>query len=88
MERAAIVDVFERDEKNFYLVVEPPTKIGEVESHLAKQSEEVRLFSPRTAGDLGVELLNGKTIEDVLRGAARVANTYRAAKSAEIAVQL
>jgi hypothetical protein len=80
VEQAAVVDVFERDEKNFYLVIEPPTKINEVESHLAAQHEEVRLFSAWTAGDLGVELLNGKTIEDVLRGAARVANTYRAKK--------
>jgi hypothetical protein len=88
VERAAIVDVFERDENNFYLVVEPPTKIGEVKRHLARQSEEVRLFNPRTAGDLGVELLNGKTIEDVLLGAARVMNTYRAVRPAEIDVQL
>lgn len=83
MERAAFVDVFERDENNYYLVVEPPTKIAEVEDYLALQSDEVRVFVPMAAGDLGIELLNGKTVEDVLRGVARVVNTYRALNAAE-----
>lgn len=88
MEQTASVDVFERDEKNLYLVVQPPTSIKSVENHLAAQADEVRVFAPQTAGDLGVELLNGKTIEDVLRGAAYVVNTFRAVKSAETDIQL
>lgn len=87
MLQTAFVDVFERDENNYYLVVEPPTKITELTNHLALQNEEVRVFVPQTAGDLGIELLNGKTVEDVLRGAARIVNTYRALKSAETDIQ-
>ena len=88
MEQAAIVDVFERgDKKRFYLTVEPRVAIEGVKRHLAAQQEEVELFDP-IAGDVGVNLLNGKSIEDVLKGAARIANTYPAVSPAQADIQL
>lgn len=67
----ASVEVFKRaEEKSFCLAVEPRSAVEGLKRHLAAQSEEVEVSVSAVAGDLNVNLINGKSIEDVLSGVA------------------
>ena len=71
MEPRATVELFEFGNK-YHITVEPRMAVAGIRRHLAAQHDELELFEPQSVGDLGVTLLNGKTIYNVLEGAASV----------------
>ncbi len=75
MERIA-VEIFSRDERRFQLVVEPPSAIEALKNHLRAQRDEVILYEPLAVGDIGVQLINGKAIEEVLGDRVMVSGEY------------
>jgi hypothetical protein len=88
VEVGATVEVFERENKKFHLIVEPRTAVLGLRRHLAAQTEEVAIFEPVAAGDIGVNLLNGKSIYEVLRGAASVLALHPSLELRQTDVQL
>lgn len=89
MERFATVEVFERaNECEFILVAEPAAAVEGLKQHLAAQKDEVSIFEPIGAGNIGVNLLNGKNLDEVLKGAAYIRETYPHIRPKEIDVQL
>jgi hypothetical protein len=62
----ALIEVFDRGEKNYCLAIEPGKLVGAVHDHLKQYPEEVAVRPAEVVGDLSVELLNGKTLEQVI----------------------
>ena len=75
MERSAVVEVFERNETTFYLTVEPSTAVSGLKQHLKSQDHDVKLVDP-TVGNIGISLINGRSLEDVLGAHVHITNRY------------
>lgn len=75
MERSAVVEVFERDETTFYLTVEPSTAVNGLRQHLENQDHDVKLVDA-TVGNIGVNLVNGRSLEEVLGSQVHISNRY------------
>lgn len=76
MERTTTVEVFARDEETFYLVVEPSSAVKGLTYHLQAQQEYVRLLANPTIGDVGVNLMNGRSLEEVLGSHIHISGRY------------
>lgn len=76
MEQRIAVAIYTHDEKRFQLVVEPPTAIESLRNYLKAQTDEVVLYEPLALGDIGVRLINGKSIEEVLGARVIVTGEY------------
>lgn len=71
MEKAR-VEVYSGADDSYCLVVEPRSAIEGLRRHLLAQSEDVEVAGSSVVGDIGVHLMNGKSIDTVLSGVAIV----------------